>query len=116
MQRVLSAGGAEERGRSGDVAAGGIAVRSGPMVEDDPEIEYSPLCGDVSRKGITVRVEIYRLAEGSEGWSLEVIDQEGASTVSDDLFATDREAYAEFYRTPQTEGIRSFAERPGRAQ
>jgi hypothetical protein len=84
--------------------------------EEDPEIEYSALCGKVSRDGTTVRVEIYRIAEGSEGWSLEVIDEEGASTVWDDLFATDEEAYAEFYRTLETEGIRSFAERPtGRA-
>jgi hypothetical protein len=57
--------------------------------EEDPEIEYSALCGKVSRDGTTVRVEIYRIAEGSEGWSLEVIDEEGASTVWDDLFATD---------------------------
>ena len=72
--------------------------------EEDPEIEYSALCGKVSRDGTTVRVEIYRIAEGSEGWSLEVIDEEGASTVWDDLFATDEEAYAEFYRTLETGG------------
>jgi hypothetical protein len=58
--------------------------------EDDPELEYSPLCGDVSRGGITIRVEIYRLAGRGEGWSLEVVDQEGGSTVWDDLFATDQ--------------------------
>jgi hypothetical protein len=87
------------------------------MVEDDPEIEYSPLCGTVTREGVAVRVEIYRLAIGGEGWSLEVIDQEGASTVWDDLFSTDQDAYAEFHRTLETEGIRSFAERPsGRPQ
>jgi hypothetical protein len=56
------------------------------------------LCGDVSRGGITIRVEIYRLAGRGEGWSLEVVDQEGGSTVWDDLFATDQEAYAEFCR------------------
>jgi len=82
------------------------------MVEDDPELEYSPLCGDVARDGITVRVEIYRLAERSEGWSLEVVDREGASTVWEVLFATDQEAYGEFQRTLEMEGIHSFAERP----
>jgi hypothetical protein len=56
------------------------------MVEDDPELEYSRLCGDVARDGITVRVEVYRLAGGREGWSLEVVDQEGASTVWPDLW------------------------------
>jgi len=82
------------------------------MADDDPELEYSQLCGDVARDGTTVRVEIYRLAGRGEGWSLEVVDQEGASTVWDDLFATDQEAYREFQRTLEVEGIRSFAERP----
>lgn len=79
-----------------------------PMIDDDPEIEESPLCGEVTRDGVTVRIEIYRLVEGDESWTLEVIDHEGGSTVWDDRFATDRDAYAEFYRTLETEGIRSF--------
>jgi len=83
---------------------------------EDPEIESSPLCGTVTRDGITVRVEIYRLAGSNEGWSLEVIDQKNGSTVWSDLFASDRDAYAEFTQTLETEGIRSFAEEPsGRA-
>ena len=76
--------------------------------EDDPEIEYSPLCEEVTRDGLTVRVQIYRLKNGDSGWSLEVIDQEGASTVWEDLFATDQEAFAEFSQTLETEGIQSF--------
>jgi hypothetical protein len=31
------------------------------LTDDDPEVDYSPLCGSVTRDGITVRVEIYRL-------------------------------------------------------
>jgi hypothetical protein len=42
--------------------------------DDDYEIEHSPLSGRVTRDGITVSVEIYRLRNGSEGWSLEVVD------------------------------------------
>jgi hypothetical protein len=76
--------------------------------EDDPEIEYSPLCEEVTRDGLTVRVQIYRLKNGDSGWSLEVIDQEGASAVWDDLFATDHGAFAEFSQTLETEGIQSF--------
>jgi hypothetical protein len=76
--------------------------------ENDQEIEYSPLCEEVTRDGLTVRVQIYRLKNGDSGWSLEVIDQEGASTVWDDLFATDHEAFAEFSQTLETEGIQSF--------
>ena len=82
------------------------------MINDnDPEIESSRLCGSVTRDGITVRVEIYRLVGRNESWSLEVIDQEGASTVWDETFSKDQDAYAEFSRTLETEGIRSFAER-----
>jgi hypothetical protein len=85
------------------------------MAEDDePEIEYSPLCGSVTRDGITVRVEIYRLARSGDGWSLEVVDQEDASTVWDETFPNDKDAYAEFFRTLESDGIRSFAEQPPR--
>jgi hypothetical protein len=80
--------------------------------DDKPEIEYSALCGSVARDGISVRVEIYRLAEGGEGWTLEVVDQEGASTVWDETFSHDKDAYAEFFRTLESDGIQSFAEQP----
>jgi hypothetical protein len=43
---------------------------------------------------------------------LEVVNHEGGSTVWDDRFATDKEAYAEFYRTLEVEGIRLFSEEP----
>ena len=52
------------------------------MTEDDtPEIESSPLCTSGTREGITVRVEIFRLAGSGEGWSFEVVDRYGGSTV-----------------------------------
>ena len=87
------------------------------MTEDDnPEIENSPLSGSVTRDGITIRVDIYRLAGRDEGWSLEVVDQDGGSTVWKATFSSDGDAYAEFYRTLEAEGIRSFVEQPsGRA-
>ena len=80
------------------------------MKDDDVELEYSPLCGEVTRDGLTVNVQIYRVAGDNEGWSLEVVDHKGDSTVWSDLFATDRDAYAEFYKTLEMEGIRSFSE------
>jgi hypothetical protein len=61
--------------------------------------------GDSSR---TLRVEIYRIAGRGEGWSLEVIDREGTSTVWDDTFATDQDAYDEFSRALESEGVRSL--------
>jgi hypothetical protein len=57
-------------------ASGSFAMHD----ENDPEIEYSPLCEEVTRDGLTVRVQIYRLKTGNDGWSLEVIDHENAST------------------------------------
>lgn len=80
--------------------------------DNEIELEYSPLCGEFSRDGLTVRVEIYRIAGRSEGWSLEVVDHKGASTVWSNLFATDRDAYTEFFKTMETEGIQSFSEEP----
>ena len=82
--------------------------------DEDPEDRKSLAAerSNVTRDGITVRVEISRLAESNEGWLLEVIDQENGSTVWDETFATDQEAFAEFYRKLETEGIHSFAERP----
>jgi hypothetical protein len=82
------------------------------MKPDEPEIENSQLSGTVSRDGMTVLVQIYRIAGGSDGWSLEVVDHEGGSTVWDDLFDTDADAYAEFVKTLEAEGIASFTEKP----
>ena len=79
---------------------------------DEPELQNSPLSGEFSRDGITVRLEIYRLLRGDEGWILEVVDHEGTSTVWDALFATDDAAYSEFCRTVEKEGIKSFLETP----
>lgn len=78
--------------------------------DNEIDLEYSLLCGDVTRDGLTVRVQIYRIAGRGEGWSLEVVDHQDASTVWSDLFATDEDAYAEFVKTIETEGIRSFSD------
>jgi hypothetical protein len=75
---------------------------------NDPEIRHSPLCAKVTRGGVTVDVQIYRFASGDDGWSLEVINEEGTSIVWDDRFATDVAAYAEFERTIDEEGIETF--------
>jgi hypothetical protein len=76
----------------------------------DVEIEYSPLSREVTHDGIKVKVEIYKLRGAADGWSLEVVDHEGASTVWDNTFPTDQDAYREFSRTLESEGIRAFLE------
>lgn len=75
------------------------------MVDDDPEIESSPLSRSVAEDGITVRVEICRLVGKDERWLIEVVDHEGSSTVWSDTFASDLEANIEFHRTLEMEGI-----------
>jgi hypothetical protein len=54
----------------------------------DPNIVTSNLSGIVAEQGITVRVNIIRL-ENEPDWSLEVENENGTSTVWDDIFATD---------------------------
>jgi hypothetical protein len=82
---------------------------------DDPQFETSPLNGEYTKDGVTVRLEIYRLPRWSKGWALEVIHHEGGSTIWDGTFASDRDAYREFRMTLATEGISAFLnDSPGR--
>lgn len=62
---------------------------------DFPDIIRSPLSQAFTADGLTVQVEIYRV-DGTDGWTLELVDEEGGSTVWQDSFATDTEAFAEF--------------------
>ena len=80
------------------------------MTDDHPEIEYSPLCCEVTRDGITVQVRIYRIAHDDDEWSLEVVDAENASTVWTETFKTDQDAYDEFQLTLKAEGMASLLE------
>jgi hypothetical protein len=77
-------------------------------IEEDAEIEDSPLSGTVSQYQISVELRIYRIAGSSDGWSLEVVDREGTSTVWDETFPTDQDAYREFHKALETEGISAF--------
>ena len=82
---------------------------------DDPQLENSPLNGEYTRDGVTLRLEIYRLPRWSNGWALEVIHHEGGSTIWDGTFASDRDAYREFRTTLETKGISAFlSDSPGR--
>ncbi len=67
---------------------------------------YSPLCQVYVREGVTLDVQIYRGPDG--GWSLEVVNEDGASTVWNDLFASDDAAWGEFLRTLGEEGLGAF--------
>lgn len=79
--------------------------------EDEPTIIYSPLRQRIEGDGTYVEVEIYRGEDDEEpGWLLEVVDEEWASTVYDDRFATDEEALNEVLATIKKHGIRVYIE------
>jgi len=69
----------------------------------------SPLCREIIEDDTKIQVDIYR-GEDKSGWILEVIDEENASTVWDDPFATDQEALDEVMKVIEQDGIRSFLE------
>ena len=69
----------------------------------DPKIIDSKHSGHFTREGITVEVCIYRLEDSK--WTLEVVDENNTSIVWQGEFDTDAEAYAEFLRSVETEGL-----------
>ena len=82
------------------------------MPEDDEyQIEKSALSQKITREGMTVEVCIYR-GEDDPGWILEVIDEEGTSTVWDDKFPTDKQALEAVLLTIEKEGITCFLNDP----
>jgi hypothetical protein len=81
-------------------------------MEEEFELEESPLSQKISAGGKTVEVQIYR--GGGSGWHLEVVDEFGNSTVWDDQFASDTEALNEAKSTIKDEGIDSLIGLPSR--
>ena len=63
-------------------------------MNEDPEIEYSAHCQKIDSGGKKLSIEIYRI-KGTDGWSLEIVDEYGNSTVWDDLFESDVAAITE---------------------
>lgn len=72
-------------------------------MQDDPKIIDSKHNGLFSKDGITVEVCICRLEDSK--WTLEVVDENNTSIVWQGEFETDAEAYAEFLRSVETEGL-----------
>ena len=54
------------------------------MTDRDPNIIYSSHGGIVTEQGITVELSIHRL-EDRPGWAMEVVNQQGTSTVWNEL-------------------------------
>ena len=71
------------------------------------QIIKSPLSRVVEEGGVSVDVRICRL--DNTGWSLEIVAEDGTSTVWDDLFS-DEIALAEALKAIKKNGIRSFSQ------
>jgi hypothetical protein len=67
------------------------------------------LCRKLSQDGRRVDVHIYR-GEHEDTWILEVVAEDGSSTVWDERFASDHDALAELNATIMSEGMAAFDE------
>lgn len=72
----------------------------------DPKLIDSKHSGYVTRDGVTVELCIYRLEHTK--WTLEVVDAEGNSTVWEEEFESEDDAFAEFERTVRESGMLEF--------
>ena len=79
-------------------------------MDEEIELEMSPLCQHLTDGGKSVRVEIYR--GGGSNWHLEVVDEFGNSTVWDDQFPTDAAALEEAESTIRDDGINALIGMP----
>ncbi|MBP1885096.1 hypothetical protein J2Z50_003386 [Ensifer mexicanus] len=82
------------------------------MPESDQQYEFSEFSGEFVDDDVTVILRIYRPAGTNSDWTLEVFDEEGNTTVWNDTFDTDRDAFEEFLATVQRDGMRSFLDEP----
>lgn len=82
------------------------------MTENDQTFEFSEFSGEFVDDDVTVILRIYRPAGTNLDWTLEVFDEEGNTTIWNDTFDTDRDAFEEFLATVQRDGIRSFLDEP----
>ena len=80
------------------------------MPDRQPNIITSGLSRTITVEGVTVVVNICRLEHDAQ-WVLEVVNEVGTSTVWDDPFFADDEAYAAFQQTVEEDGMEAFLDR-----
>jgi hypothetical protein len=76
-------------------------------MEREPNLIISSASQHIVEYGVPFKVDIYKL-EGGDGWSLEVVTEDGTSIVWDDLFDDDRDALEEAVTTIRREGAVAF--------
>jgi len=77
------------------------------MDEEEPNLVSSGKSQNVTIDGHRFDIEIYRL-ERDETWTLEVVDEDGASHVWDEQFASDKAARDAALNEIQKEGALQF--------
>jgi hypothetical protein len=78
------------------------------QMEREPNLVISSASQRIVEDGVPFKVDIYKL-EGGDGWSLEVVTEDGTSIVWDDLFEDDQAAFEEALSTIRSEGAVAFA-------
>lgn len=78
------------------------------MSTDLSKIEHSPYSRDVTRNGITVHVDIFRLPALGKYWTMRVTGSMGYATIWDGQFHNDSDAFRDFEDALETEGIEIF--------
>ncbi|MDP6645302.1 MAG: hypothetical protein QGF16_14630 [Rhodospirillales bacterium] len=73
----------------------------------DPQIITSALSTRIMVEGHKLQIKIFRL-EHETTWTLEVVDEDGTSTVWNDSFETDRVALKVVFKTIEEEGLSAF--------
>jgi hypothetical protein len=73
----------------------------------DPDTTRSDLSCTITLDGITVQIDIYRLADDRR-WQLEVVNELGISTIWDDPFDTEQAALNAFKEAVEDEGMETF--------
>ncbi|MEH6648162.1 hypothetical protein [Sulfitobacter sp.] len=76
-------------------------------MELEPNLIISSASGRIVVEGVPFKVDICKL-EGGDGWSLEVVTEDGTSIVWDDLFDDDQVAFEEVQVTIEKEGPVAF--------
>ncbi len=79
-------------------------------MSEENRLIYSSLQQTYTIGDKSIDIQIYRLPE--TGWTIEVVDEHGNSTVWNDEFATDQDAFDEVMRTIAEDGIDALIGKP----
>ena len=75
-------------------------------MSDDIDLIYSPLQQTYTENGRTIDIQIYRSV--NSGWTLEVVDENGDSTIWDTEFDTDQDALDQVMWEIKEDGIEAL--------